>query len=184
MIDEGGVMIDLKQLLFSFKGRIGRQYWWLASLAVALLAGMANSLIEIMAKTSGHGTIDPTTQEFEPSAPYVVAILVLGLLNLWISCAIAAKRLHDRDRTGWWLVVPLIAISASFAAIAWASNLPEDQSTPYFGIGIAILLAAMAIGIWLTIELGFLKGTQGPNRFGPDPLAPQAEDNALSQTGS
>ncbi len=177
-------MIDLKHFLFGFNGRIGRQYWWFGSLAVALLAGMANSLIEVMAKSSGHGAIDPMTQEFVPSAPYVVAILVLGLFNLWISCAIAAKRLHDRDRTGWWLVVPLIAISASFAAMAWSSNLPEDQSTLYFVIGIAILLAAMAIGIWLTIELGFLKGIQGPNRFGADPLAPKTEDGSLLQTGS
>ncbi|HWM32037.1 MAG TPA: DUF805 domain-containing protein [Methyloceanibacter sp.] len=176
-------MIDLKHFLFSFNGRIGRRYWWFGSLAVAFLAGMANSLMEIMAKTSGHGTIDPTTQEFVPSAPYVVAILTLGLFNLWISCAIAAKRLHDRDRTGWWLVLPLIAISAAFAAIAWASNLPEDQSTPYFVVGIAILLTAMAIGIWLTIELGFLKGTQGPNRFGADPRAPKTEDGPLSLAG-
>lgn len=40
-------MIDLKHLLFSFTGRIGRQYWWLASLAVAVIAGMARSLIEV-----------------------------------------------------------------------------------------------------------------------------------------
>ena len=25
-------------------------------------------------------------------------------------------------------------------------------------------------GLWLLIELGFLRGTDGPNRFGPDPL--------------
>ena len=68
--------------------------------------------------------------------------------------------------------------------MAWSSNLPEDQSTPYFVIGIAILLAAMAIGVWLTIELGFLKGKQGPNRYGSDPLAPKMEDSSLLQTGS
>jgi uncharacterized membrane protein YhaH (DUF805 family) len=26
-------------------------------------------------------------------------------------------------------------------------------------------------GIWMLIELGFLRGTEGPNRFGPDPIA-------------
>jgi len=168
-------MIDLKHLLFSFSGRIGRQYWWLASLAVAAIAGMATSLIEVAAKTSGHGAIDPMTEEFEPSAPYIVAILALGLVNLWVSCAIAAKRLHDRDRTGWWLVVPMIAIAAGFAVIAFSSAMPEDQSSPYLIIGIAIMLVATALGIWLTIELGFLKGTSGPNRFGPDPLQPKPE---------
>ncbi|MGI8851867.1 MAG: hypothetical protein ACR2GC_00930 [Methyloceanibacter sp.] len=62
--------------------------------------------------------------------------------------------------------------------------MPDDQSTPYFVIGIAILLAAMAIGIWLTIELGFLKGTPGPNRFGADPIAPKPEDRSLSPAAS
>jgi len=37
----------LTELLFSFKGRIGRQYWWLTSLAVAFVAGMLNSLVEV-----------------------------------------------------------------------------------------------------------------------------------------
>jgi uncharacterized membrane protein YhaH (DUF805 family) len=27
------------------------------------------------------------------------------------------------------------------------------------------------VGIWFLIELGILKGTPGPNRFGGDPLA-------------
>lgn len=26
-------------------------------------------------------------------------------------------------------------------------------------------------GIWLLVELGFLRGTEGPNLYGPDPLA-------------
>jgi uncharacterized membrane protein YhaH (DUF805 family) len=30
--------------------------------------------------------------------------------------------------------------------------------------------------IWMFIEIGFLKGTQGPNRFGPDlRAAPQSD---------
>jgi uncharacterized membrane protein YhaH (DUF805 family) len=31
--------------------------------------------------------------------------------------------------------------------------------------------AIVVIVIWFLIEVGFLKGTQGPNRFGPDPLS-------------
>jgi uncharacterized membrane protein YhaH (DUF805 family) len=32
--------------------------------------------------------------------------------------------------------------------------------------------AIVVIVIWFLIEVGFLKGTQGPNRFGLDPLSP------------
>lgn len=35
-----------------------------------------------------------------------------------------------------------------------------------------LLLLLPVIGwIWLLVSIGFLKGTDGPNRFGPDPLA-------------
>jgi uncharacterized membrane protein YhaH (DUF805 family) len=29
---------------------------------------------------------------------------------------------------------------------------------------------SFAITIWAIVELGFLRGTIGPNRYGPDPL--------------
>jgi uncharacterized membrane protein YhaH (DUF805 family) len=27
------------------------------------------------------------------------------------------------------------------------------------------------VALWFFVELGFFRGTRGPNRFGPDPLA-------------
>jgi uncharacterized membrane protein YhaH (DUF805 family) len=39
------------------------------------------------------------------------------------------------------------------------------------GIGWVLTLASGVIGIWALIELGILKGTDGANRHGPDPLA-------------
>jgi uncharacterized membrane protein YhaH (DUF805 family) len=38
---------------------------------------------------------------------------------------------------------------------------------------------AIAITLWLFIEIGFLKGTQGPNRYGPDPLGQPQSDAKL-----
>ena len=37
-------------------------------------------------------------------------------------------------------------------------------------LGTIIALAGLPIGIWALIELGILKGTEGPNQHGPDPL--------------
>jgi uncharacterized membrane protein YhaH (DUF805 family) len=58
----------------------------------------------------------------------------LGLLLP--SIAVAVRRLHDIDRTGWW------------------------QLLSFTIIGIPVLL-------WWSCA----KGTDGPNRYGPDPLA-------------
>lgn len=31
-------------------------------------------------------------------------------------------------------------------------------------------LASFAVSIWGLVELGFLRGTPGPNQYGPDPI--------------
>jgi uncharacterized membrane protein YhaH (DUF805 family) len=41
----------------------------------------------------------------------------------------------------------------------------RDKSAWFLAIGLIPLIGA----IWLLVELGFLDGTQGPNRFGPSP---------------
>jgi uncharacterized membrane protein YhaH (DUF805 family) len=42
------------------------------------------------------------------------------------------------------------------------------------GGGILLHLVSFAITIWAFVELGCLRGTIGPNRYGPDPLPPPA----------
>jgi uncharacterized membrane protein YhaH (DUF805 family) len=37
--------------------------------------------------------------------------------------------------------------------------------------GTVVYLLGAAVLIWAIVELGCLRGTEGPNRFGPDPLA-------------
>lgn len=167
-----------KWLLFSFKGRIGRQVWWLSSLAVAVIAGMTSSVIEVAATTSGGGTINPETHAFEPSAPYSLLLFAVGLLNVWISYALAVKRLHDRDRTGWWLAAQLLSVVVAAGLIGAAFAVPEDQSALVFKLGIAAAVLAIGFGLWLFVELGFLKGTQDPNRYGADPLGDARQADA------
>lgn len=63
--------------------------------------------------------------------------------------SVTVRRLHDRDMSGWWYLGVLIL-----------------GQVPYLGVLISIgFLVLMA-----------LKGTDGPNRFGPDPLKPAGAD--------
>jgi uncharacterized membrane protein YhaH (DUF805 family) len=39
------------------------------------------------------------------------------------------------------------------------------------GLSMLVGLVSLAIAIWALVELGFLRGTDGPNQHGPDPLA-------------
>jgi uncharacterized membrane protein YhaH (DUF805 family) len=44
------------------------------------------------------------------------------------------------------------------------------QSEPQNATYVVMSLLVIGLSLWALIELGLLKGTQGPNRFGPDPL--------------
>lgn len=86
-----------------------------------------------------------------------VALAVAALFLTWI--IVGLKRLHDRNKNVWWLVLfyvaPFLLHSGGYAV----------------GPGYALYLAAPAgvINLWALVELGFLRGSRGPNRFGDDP---------------
>jgi uncharacterized membrane protein YhaH (DUF805 family) len=82
--------------------------------------------------------------------------LVMYIPLIWIGLAVAAKRLHHRNKSAWWLLV--------FYVLPGVLNYAAGGT-------FALAIAGLAISIWALVELGFLRGTSGPNDFGPDPLA-------------
>jgi uncharacterized membrane protein YhaH (DUF805 family) len=87
--------------------------------------------------------------------------LILLVLGTWSGLAVGVKRLHDRDKSGWWIL--LFWLGPSILG-SWQTAAPD------LGGGFILALAAGALGIWAFVELGCLRGTPGPNRYGPDPL--------------
>ena len=164
------------QLLFGFKGRITRLYWWVTSLVVSVVAGMLTQSLQFWAREMGAGAIDTETGMFEPSGAFGIGVGVIALFNLWINFAVSVKRLHDRDRTGWWIAVVYLAIMVAIVLGVATLTQPEGQRAPLNAVAVAAVFAASCLMIWMFIEIGFLKGTQGSNRFGSDPLgAPQSD---------
>lgn len=141
--------MPLQQLLFSFQGRINRAKYWLASLIQLAIMAAAAAMIIL-------GMGDGATA----MAPLAAGLLVLAIVMV-SGLAVGVKRLHDRNKSGWWL---LFFIGAPALLEGAARAMPGMES------GILGLLGA-GINIWMIIELGFLRGTAGSNRFGPDPLA-------------
>ena len=114
----------------SFEGRIGRATYWLKFVVPYLVISIVLTIIDMSAGlTLGDGM---------GGGGLGILSSIFGLLAIWFSLAVGAKRCHDRGRSGWFQAIMLIPIIGA---------------------------------IWLLIELGFLKGTEGENRFGPDPLA-------------
>jgi uncharacterized membrane protein YhaH (DUF805 family) len=159
------------ELLFSFKGRIRRLYFWITTLVVEIVAGMLTSTFQFMAQSYGMGETNPDTHQFESTGPLSIAIFAVTLGNLWVNLALSVKRLHDRDRTGWWIAAMYLAIIVAVGLGFVTLTQPEGQREPLNTIAIFAIIAAGILLLWLVIEIGFLRGTRGPNRFGPDPLA-------------
>ena len=85
--------MKLQKILFSFEGRIGRRTYWLAILAVIVA-------VQVL-------TFAPFLLESETAAVLMLALTsqVIWLLSLWPILAVGSKRLHDRNKSGWWLLV-------------------------------------------------------------------------------
>jgi len=108
-------------------------------------------------------------------------LLVIAFAGFLIVILSAVRRVHDRNRNAYWLLIffgpgfALTAIGLYFinTGIVFREGTVEIV---LFGVafGSAALFATLLL-CWGAIELAFLKGTSGPNRFGPDPLAKVTE---------
>jgi uncharacterized membrane protein YhaH (DUF805 family) len=175
--------------LFGFNGRINRAKLWLFILVtlgweiviglVAVVGLHWSSYIE----ASKTWKVDP---EGGPPLPWpdpvtgIAGWIAMGLIAALILayavslCAVYTKRLHDRNKGAWWLLL--------FLVVPWGLTLLECTAVPalfklgpYFGPlgmgwGAAGLLGAI-VSLWAFIELFCLKGSAGANPYGADPLA-------------
>lgn len=128
--------------LFSFHGRLTRRdFWiWMGIWAIGLA---------VVFTLAGGGLI-----------PYALAGVVI-FASLIPAAAVTVKRLHDRNKPGWWvlLIVP--------AWLLFAGNWDVFGGLWQWGLGRFI---PTLITVMLFIDLGIFAGTQGDNRFGQPAL--------------
>ncbi len=152
----------------TFSGRAARsEYWWW--FLFLILAGIGVDL--------ACGIIFATTRSF--IVPGVLLILFyLGVLLPNITLSV--RRLHDLNRSGWWLgAIVFISLILLFLAVPVAIRAYENHANglaPMDGIPsgtfivIRILdLVQFIFGIVLFVWF-CMRGTRGSNRFGADPL--------------
>lgn len=146
--------MNWKQLLFSTEGRIPRRTFWLGILFITLVGVPSLIVAAFVGGATGAG--------------------IANLLFLWLGFALSAKRAQDRNRH-------YLIVAAYFALAVVVSGLaPNTAMTMMDGAGMsqgALAVASivlLAYVIYLFVELGCLRGTVGPNKYGPDPLEPAA----------
>ena len=163
--------MDYFSLHFSFKGRINRARYLVVQLALLTLWLILWLKLPL---------------QFSPQWEALYGVLAIAML--WINTATTAKRLHDRNRSGWWAVAAFLVNRACYAYYGLFFGL-------YFGVDIStareLLLVMLAVALsllqtWAIIELFFMIGTDGANQFGPDPTraAPNSPTDSYPATAS
>lgn len=146
-------MEELFEFLFGASGRIGRAKYW-RSVLIYIGGGLMTAVILFTAAGI--------------AAPLFVVMVVVVLIPwlLW-GVSFSTKRLHDRDKSAWWLVVFYLLPGAlgQLANAAWSG---EVAGTALHSI---LALAGFALTIWGFVEIGCLRGTAGSNTYRPDPLS-------------
>lgn len=140
------------QLFFKFDGRVNRAKFWIGGLVLAAI----NVVLAIVGYLTDQS---------------VVFQAVNGMLNIVIliaSIAVGVKRLHDRNKSGWYLLLFYFVPGVLAALSVLIDEFVEDSSI----IATVLTLLAFALIVWALVELGCLRGTVGTNPYGPDPVAP------------
>jgi uncharacterized membrane protein YhaH (DUF805 family) len=140
--------MDFMHLFLSFEGRISRTTFWIG---VGILI-VVESIAQYAAGQFGNDQ----------------ASAVVDLVFAFPEFAVAAKRAHDRN-------IPTLLIALFFAGAVGLDvlmlggwDVTGDKPSTAF---LAILIPWGIFALILLIDLGFRRGTEGPNAYGPDPLA-------------
>ena len=149
-------MANFIELFTSFHGRISRQSWWLGIVILFPLS------------IAGAALLDPARYSLVSSVvlPPNLAATIWSLLVVFPMTAITVKRFNDRDWPNWLgygygLIASVQIIALHFGFLAGpVMSTRETIAIAIFG----------SLGLFIVIVNGFLRGTSGPNRYGPDPL--------------
>jgi uncharacterized membrane protein YhaH (DUF805 family) len=140
--------MDWAYLLNSFDGRISRKTFWIG---ITVL---------VAAEILGH-LVAQALQGDRLSA-------IVDLAFTYPEFAIATKRAHDRDLPIWILIV-FFGGGAMLDLLTVLQLTGSDDQPSAFSLAIAVPFTVLLVA--LSIELGFRRGTIGPNQYGPDPVA-------------
>jgi len=186
-----------------FEGRSRRSEFWLwvlfrfllnrfiSALAFAFIGPSMMQLGMRPADYSGNpdAFLHAYMQSMSPWLHVMPFISLVGLALFLPTLAVDVRRLHDTNRTGWWVVLPYVTAAigiAVFLVVGGTTLFTTLAAHPkgdladaeglklLFGvIGSAFLFILLPCLIaWIVMLVFYVtEGTKGPNRFGADPKA-------------
>ena len=147
------------ELWTTFDGRINRKPFWIASLVLAIPIIILSFILAFA---------------FGPSMQLWSSIII-SLVAAYPATALMIKRLHDRNRPGivaaaLWAPTVLMYLGQITGITGEMTSFQGQELFVPNGIGMVVYGLAFVVAIYWLVDLGILKGTDGPNDYGPDPL--------------
>ena len=142
------------QKWITFRGRASRSEFWFFALFSMLAGAIGSTLDLVFFGLMGH------IQVFNP---------MVGVALFLPSFAVSVRRLHDIDRSGWWLGVLYLATAfvviytlMMIAGNGISRSFDPDGLLPFMGATV------IAFVLYMIVLLVFycIRGTPGPNRYG------------------
>ena len=167
--------MNLPGRLFDFRGRISRAEY-LAALPPAIIvpavvAYAAYASVGWLGALLGPRGINAGLVVF---AVWWFAIVFV----VWTTLALSVKRLHDRDKRGWWAffaIVPLtIVLVLNATPLLEGNALLRQLATapfPFHAVRVLVAIKSSALLLFVLIEGLCLAGRDDGNRFGVAPTA-------------
>jgi len=141
-----------------FSGRASRSEYWFFILFCILVRFGANIINGIVIGRTGMGGLNIIS---------AIAALALALPQL----SAQVRRLHDTGRSGFWVLGFVLYVFGAIVALFSLFGLRPNAGGTASLVLVALILIGAGYAIAL-VALTALKGTQGENRYGPDPLGP------------
>jgi uncharacterized membrane protein YhaH (DUF805 family) len=111
--------LDVLKKYAVFTGRARRKEYWMFFLFNIII-------IRILGFVEGFAGIAPESDESVLATLYMLAVLLPGL-------GVGVRRLHDTDRSGWWLLISFVPIIGAIVLLVFLvqdSQPGENQYGP------------------------------------------------------
>jgi uncharacterized membrane protein YhaH (DUF805 family) len=133
------------QTFTSLDGRIPRKTFWLAVLVMVVISWILQFIVFAIFGGGAMTAVDP---------------------NLTPEAQAAAMQ---QAMSGMMLPLGIVILLTLWPSICiYAKRWHDRNKSGWWSL---IMFVPIIGGIWLLVELGFLRGTEGPNKYGPDPIA-------------
>jgi uncharacterized membrane protein YhaH (DUF805 family) len=94
-------MDSLKPLLLSFEGRINRARYWTGIVVIIVVEVIALAISAIIGFILGNNIVTTLIG---------ILAMIVCVAMIWPSIALGVKRFHDRNKSGWWVLIAFVPV--------------------------------------------------------------------------